>query len=305
MDNYKILITGPRNSGKSSYIERLDVGTYSEEYTPSSNFKVTGLNIIAGTSGKPYSNDFYPVLLWDSGDINIYDPDLGYTYETNGIAMCFDITRPQDYDEIIPIIKVLFEKIKKPVPVTLLGMKMDLLDQARDNLFKLKSIQDEISELTKVTTTFILVSPKTFTNIEESMNNILRMVTRNKDIVWKREGGEEAKKDEEALRKESNPGNNDDQYPIDGYFEGEEPYHDDQDIIYSEDEFPRTATRSLGGFLPNPVQNLIGSFTTGMMNVFGRQSPPQGAPPSPVLEIDDYESSSGVIDFGDYTYDSE
>ncbi|KAM6133330.1 rho-related GTP-binding protein RhoD [Phoenicopterus ruber ruber] len=120
----KAVVVGDGGCGKTSLLVAFAKGNFTEVYIPTVFEKYTASFQVGG---KPVK-----IHLWDTAGQEDYDRLRPLSYsDTNVVLICFDVTNPTSYDNILTKWYPEVNHFCKGVPVLLVGCKTDLRrDQA-------------------------------------------------------------------------------------------------------------------------------------------------------------------------------
>lgn len=120
--NYKIVIVGDEQVGKTSLIRRFVEDKFSESYVQTLGFEISVKSV-------PLAPNHVVVLsLWDvGGEARFKHLQKRYYEGARGIVVAFDATRLETLDHVPEWVALVREVLTNDVPLVLVGTKLDLL----------------------------------------------------------------------------------------------------------------------------------------------------------------------------------
>ena len=180
INNYKLLLLGDTNVGKTSIFERFIKGTFTE-------IKGASIGIDFETKPFKYKNTNYTIDLYDTaGQERFRSITKVYYKNGEGYFIVFDLTNENSLNSIQYWVDSIKEHLQEPKFI-ILGNKDDLKD---------KKISDEIinNELNKIRQSennkdiiYLKTSAKKNTNIKKAFEKMIDLIENNNIIQDKQE----------------------------------------------------------------------------------------------------------------------
>ena len=171
----KIIVVGDMGTGKTALIRKFVEGNFSEFY------KIT-IGVDFANKIVKCDNASADVQLWDIAGQERFGNMTGVYYrEAVGAVVVFDVMRNPTFDMTKVWKKDIYEKVRtskgQPVPIILLGNKIDLMEKD-ENWEKRK---EEIMEYSKENNFlgFFETSAKEGINVEESLMYLVEYILKN------------------------------------------------------------------------------------------------------------------------------
>lgn len=122
--NYKILVVGEPNVGKTTYVTRITTSDFKKQYVPTEGMTISSFRI------QNEQKDDFTFNLWDFGGspLESFDMDTNFK-DARGAIVLFDVTRPETYVGIKPWIRRIRKAVPN-IPIVLCGNKIDLPDRS-------------------------------------------------------------------------------------------------------------------------------------------------------------------------------
>lgn len=155
---FKTVFVGDPETGKTSIIERHVHSTFKGSYLPT-----IGANI----SSKDFDLPGHAVTLviWDiAGQAGFKNIRERYYTGANAAFIVYDVTRPETFQNVPNWLKDILEFVPDPIPLTLVGNKIDLPREVRREAGE--SLAKEMEAV------FIETSAKTGENVEAAFANL-------------------------------------------------------------------------------------------------------------------------------------
>ena len=177
----KVLILGNSQVGKSSILNQFTEGTFSETMPPTLgiDYKISQI-----TSGE----DTIKLQIWDTAGQEKFKAITENFYKgAQGIILVFDLTDRESFNNIRVWLKNIFEKAGKNVVICLVGNKLDLFDNLKnDSTSQGKLVpQEDIDQLlSEHPFHYLKTSAKTNVNIKEAFDFIgSELLKNNSDVI--------------------------------------------------------------------------------------------------------------------------
>lgn len=155
MNTFKIILIGESNVGKSNILNKFVNNKFMEN-----EFTTLGLNYFSKLI--KINNINYKLQLWDTaGQEKFYSITRNYYNNSDGIILCFDITKELTFNSLDNWFKKIHENNIKNVELILVGTKKDLDANREVN----KNVAIDFANELKIN--YIEVSSKTGNNINE------------------------------------------------------------------------------------------------------------------------------------------
>jgi small GTP-binding protein len=155
MNTFKIILIGESNVGKSNILNKFVNNKFMEN-----EFTTLGLNYFSKLI--KINNINYKLQLWDTaGQEKFYSITRNYYNNSDGIILCFDITKELTFNSLDNWFKKIHENNIKNVELILVGTKKDLDANREVN----KNVAIDFANELKID--YIEVSSKTGNNINE------------------------------------------------------------------------------------------------------------------------------------------
>lgn len=119
----KIILAGHFGVGKTSLVRRFVHHKFSEKY-----LTTIGVNI----EKKVLETDdtIINLIIWDvAGEKALQRINGSYFLGSNGIILVFDLTQPDTYQNLKAMVQTLKDRVKRDVPVIVVGNKTDLVSE--------------------------------------------------------------------------------------------------------------------------------------------------------------------------------
>ncbi|MDH4123132.1 MAG: GTP-binding protein [Thermoplasmata archaeon] len=178
----KICLVGDLGVGKTSLIRRYVLDQFDDKYIATIGTKVTkkNLSIINPKTGR---EEFFSLLIWDIMGQPSFREILreSYFFGAQGSLCICDVTDKDTFHELRYWIKAM-TATAGPVPMVIIGNKIDLKENVQISLGELKSFAEGLNSQA------LLTSAKTGENVEKAflmlVDTLIPMVT-NEDATYK------------------------------------------------------------------------------------------------------------------------
>lgn len=176
----KILLLGDGAVGKTSLIRRFVVDKFSDDYITTIGTKVTKKDLRLEAPGKVTEITF---MIWDvlgqKGYKNVQETSF---QGAKGALLVYDVTRPDTLRSAKEYWVPRLIKVTKPIPIVLVGNKVDL---TKDRAGARESLEDAEEELS---IQGFLSSAKTGENVEAAFVMLAKGVTAEAEVRLRRAG---------------------------------------------------------------------------------------------------------------------
>ncbi|MEJ2251767.1 MAG: GTP-binding protein [Candidatus Lokiarchaeota archaeon] len=164
----KILVTGPVQSGKSSYIKKFDSKALNVEARGSDNKSYTvGMDL-----GSIRMNGFYVYLFGTPGLLRFSVMRDVVTSGSDGVIFIFDSAHPEKDELALSILNSIRSKLPSNIPIVFLANKQDLPNARTPEVIR---AQNNLKEESKIFPS----SVKTGLNIEKSLKYLINEIFEN------------------------------------------------------------------------------------------------------------------------------
>jgi hypothetical protein len=164
----KILVTGPVQSGKSSYIKFLDQDSLNIEAKGVDNkYYTVGMDL-----GRVRMNGFMVYLFGSPGLKRFSVMRDIVTSGSDGVIFIFDSVHPEKDEAAISILNSIRKKLEHDIPIVFLANKQDLPNARSAEVIK---SQNNLRQTSKIFPT----STKTGLNIQASLKFIVNQIYQN------------------------------------------------------------------------------------------------------------------------------
>lgn len=180
--DFKIVVLGPSNAGKTSIIERYCSNTFHMDSlsTIGAQFFTKALEV----DGKAVN-----LYIWDTaGDERFSSMSTSYIHGSDGLVLVFDTMKP-DFTSLYNFLTLFNESVENDktgdVPILVLGNKIDLIKEKDNEMEMLETVENDISKFCSShgIKDFALVSAKEDTGIDEGFETIARKMMQNTQSV--------------------------------------------------------------------------------------------------------------------------
>ena len=181
----KIVLLGEGSVGKSTIRERYLGISFRPAYLQTVGADYTMKNQTL-TDGKTLQ-----LQIWDlAGQKGFYNIRESYYKSADGAVLVYDVSKPETGDELSNWIKEIKKKISKPIPMILVGNKIDLRSNNGSVSFEQgNDLAKNLSKEFKIPITYLESSAKTGENIETIFSTIASLIIefKSKDIKRKKD----------------------------------------------------------------------------------------------------------------------
>ncbi len=176
----KIMIVGEVGVGKTSLVHRFvdDVFNPLTKSTIGVDFSLKNEKIELEDR-----NITVQMQIWDfAGEVKFRELLPLYVRGTRGLFMSFDLTKLETLDALPEWKKVIFQTLKKDIPIIVLGMKEDLLsDDVKNDPKFLSEIKEKVRQLGA--DDFLMTSAKTGHNVKLAFYNIAKKALEQQSLL--------------------------------------------------------------------------------------------------------------------------
>lgn len=168
----KIMIVGEAGVGKTSLVHRFVDNVFNPmtKSTIGVDFSLKNEKIELEDR-----NITVQMQIWDfAGEVKFRELLPLYVRGTRGLLMSFDLSRLETLDALTEWKAVIFQTLKKDIPIIVLGMKEDLIsDQVKNDPNLMNRIKEKVRQLGA--SELILTSAKTGQNVKKAFYQIAKL----------------------------------------------------------------------------------------------------------------------------------
>ncbi len=169
----KILLLGDGAVGKTSLIRRFVVDKFSDEYITTIGTKVTKKDLRIESPGRATDMTF---MIWDVLGQKGYKGIQESSFQgAKGALLVYDVSRPETAESLQEYWIPHLLNVTEPIPIVVVGNKVDLVKSRRDAQDALEELQDALG------VGGVLSSAKTGENVESSFLALAKAVISEAD----------------------------------------------------------------------------------------------------------------------------
>ena len=123
-----------------------------------------------------YEDKIVKVQIWDlAGQQHYSKIRKNYYFGSHAVVLVYDVTRIDSYQSLDKWLSEIKKNIDRPVPIVLIGNKIDLRDEIKDHLTEEDGFKarDNLQNDNNAKVSYIETSAKTGENVEEAFKTII------------------------------------------------------------------------------------------------------------------------------------
>lgn len=168
---FKIILVGDAGVGKSSLIRKYTDNKFDEgyAYTIGVDFKIKEMII-------PENKKKVKLQIWDTAGQECFRCiTTSYYKRADGIILLYDVTNNETFKHIEDWLKEIQYNSKANIPLTIVGNKMDILNQNKRNE-EMLLLKKFVKEKNNDKINFILTSVKINSNVQEIFHVLVQQI---------------------------------------------------------------------------------------------------------------------------------